>query len=682
MNYKNMSKEELIKELKSKDEKLNELKKIKNKHKKKAKKYITNIKNLLHGNELENKTLNNIIDVMPVSLIVLDSNGDIKLINKKTKNIFGNILNNNIYELKDNYYNIYSLDGSLYPKDKLPLLRSLNNKEYIKNEKVLIKFNNGNEYFISVYCNPIIDSKGNIKGAVSAFQDITMKKKAKEKLKHGKQMNDIILSAIKETLLIVDDKGKILTINETGAKKLGKKSKELKGKYINDFIKFDDNIFLKYKIKDLKTKKIPIHFKGKCKERTLDTSIYPYINSNNDVKKLVVFSKDITKKIQCELALKESEERFRKIFKQAYIGISILSKKGTILDSNDTVSKITGYSKKELLEKSFKDITHSDGVYKENKYLEELLMKKRQCFHIEKKCIHKKGHIVWLNLHCSVINNEKGNPSYIIAAIQDISKLKNYNLKLKNLSNKYKSSLKLIKEKHDELIIANHTKSNFIANISHELKTPLNIIMTYLEYILEEEEGKLNLEQKSLLATAYKNTERLKVMIDDMLDLSTLESGKMKLNYKNVNLNTLLNKIVKEKKLTVKNKDLKIIFNDYSDEIHLYTDPIRLRQVIDNVLDNSIKFTDEGYIDISINLTKTSISISVIDQGIGIDNEKQENIFKPFYQADNSFFKRYKGVGLGLSISKKIINLLNGDIMITNNKCKGCTTKITLPLNT
>lgn len=273
---------------------------------------------------------------------------------------------------------------------------------------------------------------------------------------------------------------------------------------------------------------------------------------------------------------------------------------------------------------------------------------------------------------------ERLKNQYIKELSDERKKLKKKNAQLMRLSKQYMSTLDMISQKNEALKIANEAKNNFIANISHELKTPLNITMTYLEYLLEEQEGILNIQQKEIMETAYKNSERLEYLINDLLDFSTLEAHQWKFKFKRINLNNFIYTLIKDRKLFIQNKKTNIIFNNNKKNILVVTDPLRLRQVIDNILDNAMKFSNEGNIEVFIE-EEENIHIFIKDCGIGIDQKKIEDIFEPFYQIDNSFKKKYKGVGLGLSIAKKIIEEFRGSISVNNNVDKGCTFKITIP---
>ncbi|MCM1991215.1 ATP-binding protein [Oceanirhabdus seepicola] len=283
------------------------------------------------------------------------------------------------------------------------------------------------------------------------------------------------------------------------------------------------------------------------------------------------------------------------------------------------------------------------------------------------------------------ITKEKKAKEIKNALIEELSnereKLEKKNQQLILLTEQHMRTLESLYRKNEELKIANKAKSSFIANISHELRTPLNIIMTYLEYILEEEDGKLNIVQKDMLQTTYNNSDRLKYLINDLLDLSRLETNKNKFNFTAIGVNKFLTSLIIDRSILIKDKDTNISFNPLENELYIIVDELRLRQVIDNIIDNAIKFSNDGDIEISLKEIEGYIEICIKDYGVGIEPEKIEDIFKPFYQIDDSTKKKYKGVGLGLSIVKKIIEAFGGNVFIKNNDDKGCTFKITVPVD-
>lgn len=241
-----------------------------------------------------------------------------------------------------------------------------------------------------------------------------------------------------------------------------------------------------------------------------------------------------------------------------------------------------------------------------------------------------------------------------------------------------------IQQKAEELAVTTKYKSEFLANMSHELRTPLNSVLLLSRLLSENNENNLTKEQVEYAQVIQSSGQGLLSLIDEILDLSKIEAGKMELEYQPV----MLQEIVNDMKLlfTPMAKEKKIDFIINVDEqlpSQIETDKMRLEQVLKNLLSNALKFTSQGSVQLDISTLKENnsfISFSVKDTGIGIAKEKQALIFEAFQQADGSTRRKYGGTGLGLSISREITKLLGGEIKVSSEAGKGSEFAIYIPI--
>ena len=228
---------------------------------------------------------------------------------------------------------------------------------------------------------------------------------------------------------------------------------------------------------------------------------------------------------------------------------------------------------------------------------------------------------------------------------------------------------------------ANRVKSAFLASMSHELRTPLNSIIGFTGSILNELAGPLNLEQKKQLKMVKGSSRHLLNLINDVLDISKIEAGELEVSYEDFNMRAVVNQVAQSLMPLAEQKGLSLSVEVAPEVGMLASDERRVRQVLINLANNAIKFTEKGAVKIVCRKRESRIEVEVTDSGIGIKEEDMDNLFKPFQQLDTGVSRRYEGTGLGLSVCKRIIDMLGGNIRVRSQIGKGATFTFTLPLN-
>jgi len=229
------------------------------------------------------------------------------------------------------------------------------------------------------------------------------------------------------------------------------------------------------------------------------------------------------------------------------------------------------------------------------------------------------------------------------------------------------------------LELANHHKDRFLANMSHELRTPLNAIIGYTDLVKNGVYGEVNDKQHDRLEKVGQNSRRLLRLINDVLDLSKIAAGQIKLEVAPLQGSALLDQIAESLAPLASEKGLALTVATAEENITLMADAARLQQVLINLVGNAIKFTENGGVLLTLRRENGWVQFAVQDTGIGIPPEAQTSIFEEFQQVDNSFTRRYDGTGLGLAIAKKIVEMHGGTIAVESTPGKGSTFTVALP---
>ncbi|MCC5814523.1 MAG: HAMP domain-containing histidine kinase [Leptospira sp.] len=292
---------------------------------------------------------------------------------------------------------------------------------------------------------------------------------------------------------------------------------------------------------------------------------------------------------------------------------------------------------------------------------------KGKTYRINYRSKNKKGDFIHLENTSQVLEfNNQGSAKKILNSIRDRTDYFKY-LELTNQSVKKTRSI-------------SEAKTKFLANISHELKTPLNSILGYSEFLQMPGMSPLSEQQKLYIETIHKDGQYLLNLMNQILDYSKTEMNKFQIHLTKTNLNSLLSEIVNSFLIITQEKEVIILFNDDANVPRIEIDPIRMREVISNLINNAIKFSDPG-MEIAVHLHEDleNIYISISDQGIGIQQKDLEKIFEPFEQIQTEKSVKNDGIGLGLSLSKKIVEMHKGKLTVESKIGKGSCFTICLP---
>jgi two-component system sensor histidine kinase/response regulator len=341
---------------------------------------------------------------------------------------------------------------------------------------------------------------------------------------------------------------------------------------------------------------------------------------------------------------------------------------GTILSWNGGAERLWGYSAEEAIGQHI-TLLFPPGHHDDYRRSLDKVQRHERFERFEAIRVRKDGTPISISAILSPIKDDRGQLRGVSAIYTDITKRK-------------QAAEELLKAK-EAAEAASRTKSEFLANMSHEIRTPMNGILGMLEVALEMD---LEPELRDYLETAQTSAATLLVILNDILDFSKIEAGRMEIEETNFSVPAIVHEAVSTLAVVAHRKGLTLRHGiGQGIPMVLLGDPTRLRQVMVNLVNNAIKFTEQGYVEVrvdalSVDSREAVIEFSVTDTGIGMSEEQKDVIFEAFRQADGSTTRRYGGTGLGLSISHRLASLMGGRLWVESKLGEGSTFHLTVRL--
>lgn len=511
------------------------------------------------------------------------------------------------------------------------------------------------------------------------------RKRAEKELFRKKNILQAVLDSTRDGILVVDDKDNKILHTNCQFKKMWRIPKEL----CNEMYDHKLITFVKSQLQD------PDAFEGKVKEISKGKSPFSDILKFKDgrmfersFKPLLIEGvlsgrvwsfRDITKRTKFESELKKNEELYRKLVE--LLPDAVLVRKGRdIIIANETALKILNVKRPDRLSKGpIKKTFKVTDDYKDiaRQRLNELMSKETTVDFIEQKVILKNGDIIDVESGSSSFKH--GEDRYIVSVVRDITERKNAE-KLQEKIIEKNLVIKEVKE-YDRI------KTEFFSTISHELKTPLNIILGGLQLLISFQGECLD----CICGTKFmkythmmkQNCFRLLRLINNIIDITKIDSGYMKIKFENHNIVKVIEDITQSVSQYINYNGIEVIFDTDVEEKFMACDTEKLERIMLNLLSNAVKFTNSGgKIEVYLTDKGNTIEISVKDTGIGIPEEMRLEIFERFRQVDSSLRRKKEGSGIGLSLVKSMVELHGGEIQVKSEVEKGSEFILFLPANT
>jgi PAS domain S-box-containing protein len=362
--------------------------------------------------------------------------------------------------------------------------------------------------------------------------------------------------------------------------------------------------------------------------------------------------RQIAERAQSEANLRVSEERFRRAFDDAPIGMALVAPAGQWLRVNHALCEMLGFTEAELLRTDFQSLTHPDDLEADVALVSRALAGEIPSFQLEKRYLDRDDRIVYAMLSVSLVRDRDGTPLYFISQIENVGH----------------------RREMDRL------KSEFVSSVSHELRTPLTSIRGSLGLLSAGVLGELTERARNMVRIALSNCERLVGIINNILDIEKIGAGRLALELQRVDAGTLLRRAVEANEPYAAKYEVRIRLADAGDGLEVQADPDRLMQVLANLLSNAAKFSPAGSeVTARVAAAGEAVRFEITDPGQGIPEEFRGRVFERFAQADASNSRSAPGTGLGLYISRQLIEAMHGTIGFSTATGEGTTFYFELP---
>ncbi|MDJ0883396.1 MAG: transporter substrate-binding domain-containing protein [Desulfobacterales bacterium] len=621
-----------------------------------------------------------LLEAAPDAMVIVDRGGSIVLVNSQTERLFG-------YRREDLLGQPIEI---LVPEEKRaghPVLRD----QYLARAQVraigealdlMAQAKDGTLIPVDISLSPIDTREGTL--VVASVRDITERKKAEEAIRAQRDFVETVVNSIPDAISILDvETGAIVDANEAFLAEMNKPREEVIGKPCYEMTHGLQEIcapphhecpMLETMHTGRKCMTEHIHTGPRGEKLIMEVSTFPIRAEDGAVRQVVHVARDITERKQADEKIRDSQRQLSQIVNFLPDPTWVVDCDGKVVSWNQAIEKLTGVPSDQMVGRS--NFEYALPFYDERRpvlidlvrewqesYREKYLTVKKDGENLKAESYHP--HLgdggVYLNATASLLYDTAGNVTGAIESLRDITESKHL-----------QEELLQAKQAADE---ASQAKSDFLANMSHEIRTPMNAVIGMAHLALKTE---LTPKQRDYVSKIQSSANSLLGIINDILDFSKIEAGKLDMEAVDFSLEDVLENL--GNLVTVKaaeKKDLEVLFSTGVDVPRfLVGDPLRLGQVLLNLVNNAIKFTETGEIVVSTILESRQpdhvmLRFTVSDTGIGITEAQQAQLFQSFSQADTSTTRKYGGTGLGLAISQRLVKMMGGDIRVESEPGRG-----------
>jgi PAS domain S-box-containing protein len=615
------------------------------------------------------------LEAVPAGIFILTADGKPFYANEEAKKILGSgIVPGTTADQLTTTYNAY-IQGTdtIYPSELLPIVRALKGERSTIVDLEIWK----PDSIVPLYITgaPIYNSDGDLQYAMAAFIDISDQIHAQQQLAESEERFRQIIENASDVIYRADEHGKFTYVNPVGLSMFGYTMHEVVGMHFTMFVSTDAQqrvARLYYRQMLTKTKssyhEIPA-VKSNGEHIILGQSVELLFEKNTVVGFLAI-ARNITAQKLVEEEITRRQQQLDTVITTVDEGITLSDAQGRFEIFNAKMEELTGFTKEEANTGEFTTLLYPDPE-EQRRGLDRLaeVIEKGFIQDVETTIRSKQGEQKTLLISTRIVHVK--DKVMFLSAYRDISSRKRFEVELKNA-----------KEAAESATVA---KSLFLATMSHEIRTPMNGVIGMTDLLMQTT---LNEEQREYTEIIRTSGETLLTLINDILDFSKIESGKLDMEKRPIEVQGMIEETfdLVARRAVEKRIDL-VYLVDLSTPQYIIGDPIRLRQILLNLTNNSIKFTEKGEVLVTVKEVQregdmSTLQFSVKDTGIGISTEQAAKLFQAFTQVDASTTRKYGGTGLGLAITKRLVEMMDGTVWVESEEGKGSTFHFTIRVPT
>ena len=540
----------------------------------------------------------------------------------------------------------------------------------VTNYELVLKPKTGRKATVSFNASVFRGTDGRLQGIFASARDISEQARLQTQLAEQQAYNRSLIEASADAQFAIAPDGTITDVNEESTRLTGYSRKHLVNSRFADYFTQPDRARegVQQTLRERRVIGYELTLITRYGRRiTVSFNAGVFTDAAGSALGILAAARDITAQKELENQLRDSQFYTRSLIESNIDALMTTDPLGLISDVNQQMEALTGHSREELIGAPFKtyftDPTRAEEGIK-------LVLREGRVTNYELTAQSKTGVETVVSYNATTFNDQAGKLQGVFAAARDVTERKRFE--------------QTLQEKNLELENANFAKDRFLASMSHELRTPLNAIIGFTGTLLMKLPGPLNPEQGKQLGTIQVSARHLLSLINDLLDLAKIESGKVEVHFDDVDCRSVVNEVASALGPLAEAKGLAFEVSTPKKDVVVRTDRRAFSQIVINLTNNAIKFTERGHVRIAVARTRDGdarggTEICVSDTGAGIRPEDKARLFHAFEQLESTSARRHEGTGLGLHLSQKLAALLGGHITFESEHGKGSTFTLVLP---